>query len=142
MTHQMQAKGRELALAADRGVGQPDRGHQIAPRQLASTLASMRSVLQASGARPLTFCASAINTSQPCSSSVSCTNRAVHRLDHRAYPPTRRPIGQTAQAIGVRRHRRLGDHLAARVEQTDIEPTSTQIQSSVQIVGLLELALR
>jgi hypothetical protein len=34
------------------------------------------SVLQASGASPLTFWASAISTSQPSSSSVSCTNRA------------------------------------------------------------------
>jgi hypothetical protein len=36
----------------------------------------MRSVLQANGARPLTFCASAISTAQPQRSSVSCTNRA------------------------------------------------------------------
>src|SRR5262249_52481178 len=37
---------------------------------------SIRSVLQASGARPLTFWASAISTSHPASSRVSCTNRA------------------------------------------------------------------
>jgi hypothetical protein len=37
---------------------------------------SILSVLQANGARPLTFCASAINTSQLSSSNVSCTSRA------------------------------------------------------------------
>src|SRR5438034_4469943 len=42
----------------------------------ASTQASIRSVLQANGARPFTFCASAISTCQPASSSRSCTNRA------------------------------------------------------------------
>ena len=42
----------------------------------ASTHASMRSVLHANGASPLTFCASATSTSQPQRSSVSCTNRA------------------------------------------------------------------
>ncbi len=42
----------------------------------ASTHASMRSVLHANGASPLTFCASAIATSQPQRSSTSCTNRA------------------------------------------------------------------
>jgi hypothetical protein len=36
----------------------------------------MRSVLHANGANPLTFCASAICTSQPQRSRVSCTNRA------------------------------------------------------------------
>jgi hypothetical protein len=36
----------------------------------------MRSVLQASGASPFTFCASAISTFQPASSSRSCTKRA------------------------------------------------------------------
>src|SRR5215218_2618731 len=42
----------------------------------ASTQASIRSVLQASGASPFTFCASAISTCQPASSSRSCTKRA------------------------------------------------------------------
>src|SRR5487761_1827990 len=42
----------------------------------ASTHASILSVLQASGARPLTRCASATSTSHPASSSWSWTNRA------------------------------------------------------------------
>jgi hypothetical protein len=42
----------------------------------ARTQASIRSVLPASGASPLTFCASAICTSHPSSSSWSWTNRA------------------------------------------------------------------
>ena len=42
----------------------------------ASTQASILSVLQASGANPLTFTASAISTAQPRSSSWSWTKRA------------------------------------------------------------------
>ena len=100
----------------------------------ASTLASILSVLHASGASPLTFCASAISTSQPCSSSVSCTNRApfidsitartrLPRQRARARP--RRPSASGGAAVSR-------DQLAVPVEQADVEPTSTQIQSSVQ----------
>jgi hypothetical protein len=59
----------------------------------ASTRASILSVLHASGASPLTFLASATNTSQPASSSVSCTNRApfIDSITARTRrPPTRR----------------------------------------------------
>jgi hypothetical protein len=74
----------------------------------ASTQASIRSVLQASGARPFTFCASAISTCHPASSSRSCTKRgqrAVHRLDRGA---NRRAVssetfGQSIQAVFIRR---------------------------------------
>jgi hypothetical protein len=63
VTHQVQAPTRALAISAYEWVGQPDRRHQVAARaSSASTQASMRSILQASGARPLTFCASAIST--------------------------------------------------------------------------------
>jgi hypothetical protein len=58
--------------------------------------------------------------------------RAVHRLDHRAHPMPSKTHRQAAQAIGVRRRRGLSDQLAALVEQTDVQSTSTQIQSSVQ----------
>jgi hypothetical protein len=56
-------------------------GSQISgtrPRRASSanTQASIRSVLHASGAIPFARCASAIRTSQPASSSWSCTNRA------------------------------------------------------------------
>jgi hypothetical protein len=58
--------------------------------------------------------------------------RTVHRLDHRAHSVPREPIRQPAQAVGIRRHRRLGDKFTGPIEQADIEPASTQIQSSVQ----------
>jgi hypothetical protein len=58
------------------GSGSQISGTSPCQESSASTRASMRSVLHAKGARPLTRCASAISTSQPCASSASCTNRA------------------------------------------------------------------
>jgi Family of unknown function (DUF5996) len=58
------------------GSGSQIAGTKSRRESSASTQASMRSVLQASGASPFTFCASAISTCQPASSSRSCTNRA------------------------------------------------------------------
>ena len=65
-----------LALRADRRVGQPDRGHEVAAGELGEDPGVDLSVLAARGARPLTFWASAISTSQPASSSLSWTKRA------------------------------------------------------------------
>jgi hypothetical protein len=59
-----------------RGPGSQISGTRSRADNVANTLPSMRSVLHANGANPLTFVASAINTSQPCSSRRSCTNRA------------------------------------------------------------------
>jgi hypothetical protein len=58
------------------GVGSQTAGTSSRRHSSASTHASIRSVLHASGANPLTFCASAICTCQPRSSSWSWTNRA------------------------------------------------------------------
>ena len=58
--------------------------------------------------------------------------RAVHRLDHRPHPPPRQALRETAQPIAIRGHRGLRDHLAALVQQANVDPTSTQIQSNVQ----------
>jgi hypothetical protein len=84
----------------------------------------------------LTFCASATNTSRPRSSNVSCTNRAP-LIDSITAWHTPRPDahGEMAQAVGVRRRGGLRDHLAGVVEQAHVQPTSTEIQSSVQHDG-------
>jgi hypothetical protein len=62
--------------ARTKGSGSQIAGTSSRRESSASTQASIRSVLQASGASPFTFCASAISTCQPASSSRSCTNRA------------------------------------------------------------------
>src|ERR687896_1250809 len=67
----------------------------------ANTRASILSVLHANGANPLTFLASATNTSQPASSSVSRTNRApfIDSITARTRcPRTRR--ASPPQAVG------------------------------------------
>jgi hypothetical protein len=58
--------------------------------------------------------------------------RPAHRLDHRPHRQPREPTSQATQPVGVRRQSRLDQELPALVEQTHVEPTSTQIQTSVQ----------
>jgi hypothetical protein len=76
VAHQVQPEAGPFPLGPHRWGGQPDLGTKARRDSSASTRASIRSVLQASGASPLTFGASAISTCHPASSSWSCTNRA------------------------------------------------------------------
>jgi hypothetical protein len=95
----------------------------------------MRSVLQASGANPFTFCASAISTCQPVKlEPVVHEAGAVHRLDRRAdrLTVTPEPLGQTTKSVDVRRRRADLDRLSLRVEQVEVETLATEIQSGVQ----------
>ena len=57
---------------------------------------------------------------------------AGHRLDHRPHRLSSQTLSEMAQAVGIRRRSRLRDQLPGLVEQANIEPASTQIQSSVQ----------
>jgi hypothetical protein len=59
-----------------RGSGSQIAGTRSRWLNVASTCESILAVLQASGARPFTYWASAISTAQPACSSVSCTKRA------------------------------------------------------------------
>ena len=103
------------------------------------------SVLQASGARPLTFWASAISTAQPCCSRVSWTNRApvIDSITaHTGSPWTSLdPAGERPQRVGVGRDGELVEMLSLIGEQADVEPLSTEIQSSVQHVRRASLVL-
>ena len=88
-----------------RGSGSQISGTKSRSDNTASTRASILSVLQASGARPLTLAASAISTSQPSSSSRSCTNRApvIDSITPRTaspWLPTRRVSPRKPSASG------------------------------------------
>src|SRR6185437_14030472 len=82
------------------GVGNQIAGTRSRRDNSANTQESILSVLQASGASPLTFCASAISTCQPANSSWSCTNRAPFIDSIAAYtgPPNSAPIRETSAA--------------------------------------------
>jgi hypothetical protein len=58
--------------------------------------------------------------------------RAGHRLDHRPHPLALEALGEMAQPVRIRRRGGLLDELAGVVDQADVDPASTQIQSSVQ----------
>jgi hypothetical protein len=94
----------------------------------------MRSVLQASGASPLTFCASATSTSQPSSSRVSRTNRApvIDSITPRTPALRSYTLDEVAQPVGVRRCRQAPDDVALVADQADVQVPATEIQSSVQ----------
>src|SRR5918996_2222992 len=69
MPDEVQPPASPLALGAHSGSGSQIAGTRSRRASSASTQASIRSVLHASGASPFTFCASAISTCQPASSS-------------------------------------------------------------------------
>jgi hypothetical protein len=104
----------------------------------ARTQASIQSVLQASGAKPLTFWASAIWTSQPASSSWSWTNRAPFidpgRRHHRL-PQPRRLTGQPMQPVRIWRCRGDQHPLTCLVHHMHIQPVARQVQPCVQHGG-------
>ena len=122
----MKSEPGELALFSDPRVWQPDRRDQVALAQsVASTIESIRSVLQARGARPLTFWASAISTDQPSCSSVSWTIRApvidsIDRAD-RLVVGLLDPPGERFQGAGVGRDDELVEVLSLIGEQADVE---------------------
>ena len=93
------------------------------------------SVLQASGARPLTFWASAISTDQPPLERVVDDPGAGHRLDHRAdrlAVDLLDPAGEGPQRVDIGRDSELVEVLSLIAEQADIEALSAEIQSGVQ----------
>jgi hypothetical protein len=136
VAHQMQPEARQLALAADRRVGKPDRRHQVALGERPQGERVDLVGLAASGARPLIFWASAISTDQPSCSSVSWMSRApvIDSTTAQTGSPWTSPMrrasvlsesesGGTARLVQV---------LAVLAEKTDIDLASTEIQSRVQ----------
>jgi hypothetical protein len=126
VTHQMEPVARQLTLAPDRRLGQPNRRHEIAPRQLRQNarvdlvgLASQRreplDLLRIGDQHfPAEFLERVVHEPRP-----------GHRLDHRPHPHTPQPLGKMPQPVRVRRRRSVLDQLARVVDQAHIEPTST-----------------
>jgi hypothetical protein len=110
-----------LAFGAHARVGQPDRRHQIAVRELGEHQASMRSVLQAKGASPFALCASTISTCQPASSSRSCTNLApfIDAIAARRRAVPLEPLTQAIKSVCARRCRTDADGRTLRTEQVE-----------------------
>jgi hypothetical protein len=89
---------------ADGRVGQPDRGHELATSKFGEHQVSIRSVLQAWGARLRTFCTSAISTCQPARSNWSCSvAHSVIEIDRGAnrLAVTLEASRQSAQTIRI-----------------------------------------
>src|SRR5829696_7386241 len=143
---QVQPEAGLLALAAHRRVGQPERRHQVALREHRQTRASILSVLHANGARPLTLCASAISTSQPCRSSVSWTKRAP--VIDSTTPRTGSPCSKTRRASLRTPSWSLGTaNSSTSSPRSNNRQTSSRLRlksnpASNMKTGLLELAPR
>jgi hypothetical protein len=133
MPHQVQPEARQLTLAPDARVRQPDRRHQIALGQHreharvdpVGLAGQRRQPLDLLGVRDQHLPAVLLER-------VVHEPRTVHRLDHGTHAVTRQPPRQPPQPVGVGRHHGLGDQLAMLVDQADIEPLAAQIQTSVQ----------
>ena len=105
-------------------------------RASARTWESILSVLQASGARPLTFWASAISTVPALLlERVVDEPGAGHRLDHRADRLAVDLLDPAGERSSTRRRRAAGQlvQVLSRLgEQTDVDLLSAEIQSGVQ----------
>ena len=143
MAHEMQAKPGELALPTYLRVRKPDRRHQIAERQLGEH-ARVDLVGLARQRReplhPLRISDQHIPALRL--ERVMDEARTVHRLHHRPHRPAvfrRDALGQTAQAVGVKRRRQLVDQLPLIGDQADVDTLATQIQPNMQhdVRGLL-----
>ena len=136
MLDQVQPPSGDLALAAQLGVGSQIAGTRSRNDSSASTRASILSVLHASGASPLTRCASAISTSQPyLHELVVHEASAVHRLHHAPHRLVidRDASRQPVQAVAVRRRREVIDQLAMIGDQADVNPPATQSKPTCNI---------
>jgi hypothetical protein len=132
---QLQPQAGLLALAAHRRVGQPDRRHQVALREhrqdarvdLVGLARQRRQTLDPLRVGDQHIPALALER-------VMDETRAGHRLDHPAHrlAALQHPPRQPANTIVVARHCELLDQLALPGQQTNIEPLTTQIQSSPQ----------
>ena len=101
----------------------------------ASTPESILSVLHASGASPLTFCASATSTSQPCGRELVVHEPGpVHRLHHTPHRLAihRHPAGEPVQAVAIRDRREAVDQLPLIGDQAHVNSFAAQIQANVQ----------
>src|SRR5215211_6503156 len=131
--------------ARTRGSGSQIAGTRSRCESTARTWASMRSVLQASGASPLTFCASATRTSQPSSSSVSRTNRApvIDSITPRTRPcgPTRSTRWRSPSASGGAAKRSTTSP-SSPIKQTSRRLRLRSNPACNMSMGLLDLALR
>ena len=129
---QVQPEARLLALGAHAGSGSQIAGTRSRCESTASTWASIRSVLQASGASPLTFWASA--TAPPSPAPRACRARTAPRSStrsRRAPAPMRPNARQAAQPSASGGAANPATTSPAH-DQADIQPPATQIQSSVQ----------
>ena len=103
-------RARSRSARISRGPGSHIAGTRSRRESSARTQASILSVLQASGARPFTFCASAISTSQPMElEAVVDKAGTVHRLDRRVHRSAegRHFLGEVTEPVEIGRG--LGD---------------------------------
>jgi hypothetical protein len=136
---QMQPPTRPLTLGALREARQPDRRHQLAPRELSQhpridpvgLARQRRQALDLDRVGDLNLPAATLKR-------VVHEPRPGHRLDRRAYPDRPKALIHTprepVQAVKIGRRRPLPNALACLAEQTDIQPPAAQIQSSMQHV--------
>ena len=108
MADQMQPVAGELALAADRRVGQPDRRHEVAPGQLGQHARVDLVGLASQRRQPLDLLrVGDQHLPAELFERVVHEPRAGHRLDHRPHRLPSQALGEMAQPVGVRRRGRL-----------------------------------
>ena len=135
MANQVQPPPGQLPFRPDLRARQPDGRHEVLAGELGQDPGIDAIGLQANGARPLTFWASAISTVQPASSKKSCTKRAPVIASMTATDRlgmASQVAHQMLESVGVGRPAALLHDCASLVHDADVEPRPAQVHSDVQ----------
>ena len=135
LADQVEAKPGPLALRANLGIGEPDRRHQLEPRELGQDPGidavglhgKRRQAFDLLGVGDRDFPAEALE-------GVVDEASAGHRLDHGAdrLAVAGEAIGEAAQAVGVGGRSAGVDAGSVVSEGDEVEPATAQVESNVQ----------
>ncbi len=135
VTDEVQPPAGAFALGAYQRVGQPDRGHQLATRQLGQHPGVDPVGLAGKRREPLHLLrAGDLHLPAVKLEQIVHEPRPVHRLNRRAdrLAMTSETLAQAAQTLGIRWRRTDLDGRALPVEQMEVETLATEIQTGVQ----------
>jgi len=135
VTDEVQPPTRSLPLCAHQRIGQPDRWHQVTPRELGQHPGVDPVGLAGQRCEALDLlCIGDLDLPTGRLELVVHEARPVHRLDRRAdrLAVTVEPSHQSVQATGIRRRRTDFDRRTLGVEQMKVEALATEIQTGVQ----------
>jgi hypothetical protein len=137
VAHEVEAPARALTLGAHERVGEPDRRHQLPPRQLGQHPGVDAVGLAGKGRKPVQLLRIGdLDLPARELEPVVDEPRPVHRLDRGAHrrSVTGDTLVQAVQPVSIGRSSATLDYRTLAVEQVEVETLATEIRTGVQHV--------